>query len=833
MFSCLAALAASAAWLLFSLIYAGWFPGEGQGQGVTVELLQQQLLQQLQSIPLPPSNPRYHQYRQYYIRQHELQMQEMPSAHRSFDQAAFCNSLFAGVMLAAAVLAACEYHFGTLSFWMEQAELSCWAAQDRWKKWRQKLEHRRVERLIEEIGDCPEKSMMGKRNCRRPENIERKKVANEEHRKHAEPDGNGEHSKRVVRGKSASATPNVMEHQLKGVNPQGFEQVSCSTKPSDVVAEERDLTLRCRPPQNTVRERLHRKVLKQVTEEVQKPRDTSEHSTESPAAPMQKVGSELLREAEELLSQLEAEDLLRQVDTEEAKKLRAAERRKAKKMRGRCLTQEPSMTTASQDEDSEPGSSAARRKGLRSVLEHLNTASTSASSTPSEDSTSVTTRVQSSGASIDSGSLSDSKCEVWAGASSEDELQEPTLRLKRVSTRRRKGRRTENRAATVSGPEPAELRSSALSSRSNTALKQQARCVPRAPKPKPARSSTEVSSIEAMSRVRTPSGQHSSSKACEGVSAGQAILKLLQGSPNRCLRADAPEFVPSASVVCDDGLADYSNMGWDYSAALADDFCGNFGNPLAEYQGQEFLEYFGESCGRQLAEIFDKFGDGLACKEYLEAHLARNFGLALGEEYQEAPPGLALGEEYQAAPPGLALGEEYQEAPPRLALGEEYFEAPPGLALDEEENLGNCFGDMLPAELGDGLFEKFGNSEAAMMVNCSEDTVMGDLLGSCFDDVLNTYSNEVDAMTGLREDVNASFAPNIGKALAENLCEVFDANGATPGDKEEVHEGSSEKSTQSMQHEQPVANEAHWQPLLLGKSIWTSSKGQGGGTSVW
>ncbi|CAK9098475.1 Uncharacterized protein SCF082_LOCUS46142, partial [Durusdinium trenchii] len=127
------------------------------------QLLREQLQIRIRNIPVPTSSPRYQQFKEYYMREHDIQLQEYKvlakqhSNSTSFNWRAMLHGLGVGSMVLAAGLAVLEYHCGLISYWMEVAEVFWCDAQHRRAVQRaERLEladHRKVERLLQEIGE--------------------------------------------------------------------------------------------------------------------------------------------------------------------------------------------------------------------------------------------------------------------------------------------------------------------------------------------------------------------------------------------------------------------------------------------------------------------------------------------------------------------------------------------------------------------------------------------------------------------------------------------------------------------------------------------------------
>ncbi|CAJ1366574.1 unnamed protein product, partial [Effrenium voratum] len=102
----------SIVWALASTGYATWEVPEALL--TSPELLQQQLQLRIRSIPVPNSSPRYQQFKEYYTREHDAQLQEYKAQvqRHGFNWQALLHGLGAGAMLLAASLAVLEYRCG-------------------------------------------------------------------------------------------------------------------------------------------------------------------------------------------------------------------------------------------------------------------------------------------------------------------------------------------------------------------------------------------------------------------------------------------------------------------------------------------------------------------------------------------------------------------------------------------------------------------------------------------------------------------------------------------------------------------------------------------------
>mmetsp|Transcript_25331 Transcript_25331/g.45846 ORF Transcript_25331/g.45846 Transcript_25331/m.45846 type:complete len:947 (+) Transcript_25331:63-2903(+) len=150
------------AWTMACVGYAAYEVPEAPL--TTPELLQEQLQRRIKSIPVPPKNPRFQQYTQYYLHQHDQQLQEYKMqlaqwqrSNSQFNWRVMLQGLGAGVMLLAAVLAFLEYNYGAISYWMEATEELWNDTREKWREWqakRRKLaDSQKMERLLEEMGE--------------------------------------------------------------------------------------------------------------------------------------------------------------------------------------------------------------------------------------------------------------------------------------------------------------------------------------------------------------------------------------------------------------------------------------------------------------------------------------------------------------------------------------------------------------------------------------------------------------------------------------------------------------------------------------------------------
>jgi len=389
------------------------------------ELLQEQLQIRIRNIPVPTSSPRYQQFKEYYMREHDIQLQEYKvlakqhSNSASFNWRAMLHGLGVGSMMLAAGLAVLEYHCGLISYWMEAAE-DCWCdCQQRRAVQRAKslelADHRKVERLLQEIGE--EEGPTGK--AARDGAKRRPKDANEVSARRSKPEAvafppsqplpkeaakacdpktsGGE----VAKDTAESANPALLlpkqgaqdsnGQQTAGVNAAAAtmrEQIRskvierhcqqiAATQESTSPAEEKEISKQekvseVREAKNTPTRKKGKKEnevqrkRKEASEEVlpamptagAKKTDTKKSRDPDVEAALQKLaktaplppdrgGPELLREAQELLSRLEAEDFLRELETEEERAKRAAGKKKAKKARAKAKDKktEPEVAT--------------------------------------------------------------------------------------------------------------------------------------------------------------------------------------------------------------------------------------------------------------------------------------------------------------------------------------------------------------------------------------------------------------------------------------------------------------------------------------------------------
>jgi len=156
---CAPILIAIASWVVGCAAYAVHnVPGL---QMVTPDLFHDQLQQRIESIPVPLDTPQYSQYKQYYMRQYTQYVQEYSIQKAQwernrplFNLQVFLHGLGVGVLVFAALLAYCEYHWGTISYWMELAE-------DLWSVWQERREKSRdpmadsakMENFLKEMGE--------------------------------------------------------------------------------------------------------------------------------------------------------------------------------------------------------------------------------------------------------------------------------------------------------------------------------------------------------------------------------------------------------------------------------------------------------------------------------------------------------------------------------------------------------------------------------------------------------------------------------------------------------------------------------------------------------
>jgi len=150
------------------------------------ELLSEQLKLRIRSIPVPSSSPRYQQFKEYYTREHDLQLQEYKAAHAKWQQStaafnwrAFAQGLGVGVLILCGALAVLEYHYGAISYWMEVAEEIWSDVQQKRQKRLQLADSAKMERLLQEIGEGAEDaggSKGGPSKRRKPEGESRQRV---------------------------------------------------------------------------------------------------------------------------------------------------------------------------------------------------------------------------------------------------------------------------------------------------------------------------------------------------------------------------------------------------------------------------------------------------------------------------------------------------------------------------------------------------------------------------------------------------------------------------------------------------------------------------------
>lgn len=410
------------AWTLGCVAYA--FRQKPENPSLNPDLLYEQFQRRIEDIPVPQSSPQYQQYRQYYLRQYEEHLQEysvMNAQWRQnrplFNWQAFVQGMGVGLLVFAAALAFCEYHYGTISCWMELAEELWYVWQERWSKWWDPLgDSQKMERFLQEMGEEPKKSETSQveaaASARQPSTPPKTappppppppstpqregKIEKDEEVANA---GTSTSTRRGRQTVVLESSPEPLrepspEHALEeapaAASPSAAAPPSPAPPRSSVVADGSDggkpraeparqaaTPAPPRPAQTSagqsweapdlpgvssvpqsrmsgrsgqdalgsnVRERLRRKVIernreqiRQVVTQVSEPpraaykapqvvaEDTTRHER-----PQHSSRAELLREAEELLCQLEAESLLKQLAEEEERKRASAQKKRAK-----------------------------------------------------------------------------------------------------------------------------------------------------------------------------------------------------------------------------------------------------------------------------------------------------------------------------------------------------------------------------------------------------------------------------------------------------------------------------------------------------------------------
>jgi len=115
-------------WVLGCVVYA--FCAAPQLPMVSPELFYRQVQEQIANIPVPKGSPHYAHYRQYYLQQYQqhltqyLDMEAQWAEDKAprFQWGAFLQGLGFGTWLFAAILAFCEFQYGTITTWIEAAE---------------------------------------------------------------------------------------------------------------------------------------------------------------------------------------------------------------------------------------------------------------------------------------------------------------------------------------------------------------------------------------------------------------------------------------------------------------------------------------------------------------------------------------------------------------------------------------------------------------------------------------------------------------------------------------------------------------------------------------
>jgi len=129
---------------------------------VNPELFYEQLQTRIDGIPVPQESPQYAKYKQYYLMQYQQHLQEYNAHQTQLDKnrplmnwQALFHGLVAGVLVFAALLVYCEYHYGAISVWMELVE-------EFWYSWRARClcgpadplaDSKRMERFLKDMGE--------------------------------------------------------------------------------------------------------------------------------------------------------------------------------------------------------------------------------------------------------------------------------------------------------------------------------------------------------------------------------------------------------------------------------------------------------------------------------------------------------------------------------------------------------------------------------------------------------------------------------------------------------------------------------------------------------
>lgn len=375
----------SVAWALASAGYAMWQVPEAPLN--SPELLQEQLQIRIRNIPVPTSSPRYQQFKEYYMREHDIQLQEYKvlakqhSDAASFNWRAMLQGFGVGSMLLAAGLAVLEYHCGLISYWMEVAE-DCWSdcqqrrAVQRAKSLEQ-ADHRKVERLLQEIGEEGGPSGPGKAVKRRPKDADTSTMRRPKPEAAVFPPSQPLPTKEAAKAgpgdvtepknptllqprAAAPANAAALREQIRSkvIERHCLQQIAATQEPAPSLPtqEKLETSKQVEEVKKTGPKRKGKKDSEVRKKEVEvsvstgaKKADMKKSRDPDVEAALQKLaktapveagrvtsGPELLREAQELLSRLEAEDFLRELETEEERAKRAAGKKKAKKARARA-----------------------------------------------------------------------------------------------------------------------------------------------------------------------------------------------------------------------------------------------------------------------------------------------------------------------------------------------------------------------------------------------------------------------------------------------------------------------------------------------------------------
>jgi len=427
----------SVAWALASAGYAMWQVPEAPLS--SPELLQEQLQIRIRNIPVPTSSPRYQQFKEYYMREHDIQLQEYKvlakqhSDAASFNWRAMLQGFGVGSMLLAAGLAVLEYHCGLISYWMEVAEDYWSDCQQRRALQRAKsleqADHRKVERLLQEIGEeegpGPGKAV----KTRRPKDADTSAMRRPKPEaaafppsqplptKEAAKAGDAESKNPTLLQPKAAANAAALREQIRSkvIERHCLQQIAATQEPAAPLPTQEKLEtskqveeVKKNGPKRKGKKDAEVRKKKEVEVSVStgaKKADMKKSRDPDVEAALQKLaktapvssgrvsGPELLREAQELLSRLEAEDFLRELETEEERAKRAAGKKKAKKARARAKDKkaEPEKTAPVEAFSSPPAPQPLEEVSSESEVEEKITALEDKNSSPSsvEDSTEV------------------------------------------------------------------------------------------------------------------------------------------------------------------------------------------------------------------------------------------------------------------------------------------------------------------------------------------------------------------------------------------------------------------------------------------------------------